>query len=1012
MPGPPSVEVAARHVRTGDDWSATLAVTGYPAEVSAGWLEPLLSYPGRVDVTLHIEPIPVAVAAARLRRQRARLESGRRAGIDRGQLDDPDTEAAADDARDLAYRLARGEGKLFRLGLYLTVHAGSEEDLAAEVQAVRALAASLLLVTVPATFRSLQGWATTLPAGTDQLLLRRTMDTAALAASFPFTSPDLPRDPAAPDALPGVLYGVNTAGPGLVAWDRWAADNHNSVTLAASGAGKSYLAKLEILRSLYEGTECWVIDPEDEYARLSGAVGGAYIHLGAPGVHLNPFDLPAAGRARADTLTRRALFIHTVVAVLCGGEPSPAERAALDKAIMTAYQRAGITSDPRTWARPAPLLPALATALRAAKTPAATALADRLVPFTEGSHSGLFAAPTTTRPDGHLVVFSLRDVPDELRPAATLLALDTTWRAVSDPARRRRRLITVDEAWLLMRDPEGAKFLFRLAKSARKAWAGLAAVTQDAEDVLSTDLGRAVIANSATQILLRQAPQAIGKVADEFRLSAGERQLLLSARRGEGLLAAGPSSRVSFQALASPAEHFLCTSDPAEIARMQASQPAGGRSGLARRRGQPGGPAAMTSGLLTARPGPSPAPPGGPAGRYLTNPGGYTGHLARLLLSALAHYGPVAGPLLAVAVTAVLAGRAYLRRRQHAAFAEAARQVTVLAPPQAGPAGAAALWGHLTGLLRPAWARWWHGQPHLGWEYAWAGGDAAGMTIRLWVPGTLPPGLIERAVEAAWPGAHTVTAPAGPPLPPEAVVAGGTLRLARPEILPLSTSHDPEAPLRALAGAAAGLADGEHAVLQVLARPVTGARLRKARRAARKQRSGQSARMTSRLLDLASPGHGTSRTRAAGRADPDLAAEIRETTAKLAGPQWETLIRYAVATTAPVQARDGAGRWERRAAAAQQAARLRGLAHALASATALLTGRNWLARRRLRRPAAAIGSRRLPKGDLLSVPELAAIARLPADPCAPGAGPRRGTRRPAAARHPAPRPRRPPAGGL
>ena len=165
---------------------------------------------------------------------------------------------------------------------------------------MRALAASLLLVTVPATFRSLQGWATTLPAGTDQLLLRRTMDTAALAASFPFTSPDLPRDPAAPDALPGVLYGVNTAGPGLVAWDRWAADNHNSVTLAASGAGQVLPGQAgDPPVSLYQGTECWVIDPEDEYARLAAAVGGAYIHLGAPGVHLNPFDLPAAGRARA-----------------------------------------------------------------------------------------------------------------------------------------------------------------------------------------------------------------------------------------------------------------------------------------------------------------------------------------------------------------------------------------------------------------------------------------------------------------------------------------------------------------------------------------------------------------------------------------------------------------------------------------------------------------------------------------------------------------------------------------
>ena len=161
----------------------------------------------------------------------------------------------------------------------------------------------------------------------------------------------------------------------------------------------------------------------------------------------------------------------------------------------------------------------------------------------------------------------------------------------------------------------------------------------------------------------------------------------------------------------------------------------------------------MTSAVLAARLSSSPAPPGGPAGRYLTNPGGYTAHLARLLLAALAHYGPVAGPLLAVAVTGALFGRAYLRRRQHAAFAEAARQVTVLAPPQVGPAGAAALWGHLTGLLRPPWARWRHGQPHLGWEYAWTGGDAAGMTIRLWVPGTIPPGLVERAVEAAWPGA-------------------------------------------------------------------------------------------------------------------------------------------------------------------------------------------------------------------------------------------------------------------
>jgi hypothetical protein len=359
--------------------------------------------------------------------------------------------------------------------------------------------------------------------------------------------------------------------------------------------------------------------------------------------------------------------------------------------------------------------------------------------------------------------------------------------------------------------------------------------------------------------------------------------------------------------------------------------------------------------------------------------------MAHLLVTLLQHYGPVAGPLLAAAIAAILAGRHWLHRRQHAAFTAAARTVTVLAPPQAEPGGADALWGHLTGLLRPPWARWWHGQPHLGWEYTWAGGTTAGLAIRMWVPGTIPPGLIERAVEAAWPGAHTRTTPARDPLPPGALTAGGALRLARPEILPLSAGHDLDAPLRALAGAAASLGDGEHAIVQVLARPVTGARLRKARRAARKQRAAQPARLTSRLLDLASPGtHASSGTRrAASRSDPELAAEIRETTAKLASPQWETLIRYGVATTAaPVPAQ--AGRWQARAARAQQMARLRGLAHALASCAALYTGRNWLARRRLRHPAAAICSRRLPRGDLLSVAELAAIARLPSDPALPG----------------------------
>jgi type IV secretory pathway VirB4 component len=545
--GPDSVEVLARALRCGEDWCRSFAVVGYPREVRHGWLEPLAAHPGRLDVSLHVEPVAAEVAADRLRRQLARLESGRRADAAKGRLADPEVEVAATDARQLADGLARGEQKLFRVGLYLTVHAPSEKALDAECARVRALCSSMLLDARPATWRSLQGWATTLPIGLDALGQRRSFDTDALAAAFPFASGEL-------SSTTGVLYGITKSGSGLVCWDRFGSDNHNSVILARSGAGKSYLAKLEALRSLYAGVEVAVVDPEDEYRRLAESVGGAYLHLGAPGVRLNPFDLSPG----ADALTRRALFVHTLVAVLLGERPDPVAAAALDRAVLRAYEEKGISADPRSHARPAPVLADLAAALDADGDPAAKTLALRLAPFVTGSHKGLFDGPTTTRPEGHLVVFSLRDLPQELKAAGTLLVLDAIWRTVANPDRRRRRLVIVDEAWLLMGEPSGAEFLFRMAKSARKHWAGLTVVTQDAGDLLSSNLGQAVVANAATQILLRQAPQSIDALAEAFSLSAGERAYLLGARRGEGLLAAG-TERVAFSVLASPAEHELCT---------------------------------------------------------------------------------------------------------------------------------------------------------------------------------------------------------------------------------------------------------------------------------------------------------------------------------------------------------------------------------------------------------------------------------------------------------------------
>jgi type IV secretory pathway VirB4 component len=357
-----------------------------------------------------------------------------------------------------------------------------------------------------------------------------------------------------------VLLGRNPATRGLVCWDRWAQPNSNQVVLARSGAGKSYLVKLEALRWLYQGVQVLVVDPEREYQRLAEAVGGTTLALGAPGVHLNPLELGS----EADALTRRALFCHTLVPVLLGDPLSAAAAAVLDRAAVAAYAAKGITSDPRTHHRPPPLLADLTDTLAQDPDPAGRQLAARLAPFVTGSFRGLFEQPTSHRPDSHLLVLSLRDLPEELKAVGTLLALDTIWRTVTNPDKPRRRLVVVDEAWTLAHQPAGARFLYRLAKSARKHWCGLSVVTQDAADLLGTDLGQAVVANAATQLLLGQAPQALDHLASAFGLTEGEQQRLLAAPVGEGLLAGPGGQRAWFAALAAPAEHPLLTTNPGD----------------------------------------------------------------------------------------------------------------------------------------------------------------------------------------------------------------------------------------------------------------------------------------------------------------------------------------------------------------------------------------------------------------------------------------------------------------
>ncbi|MEV0699512.1 DUF87 domain-containing protein, partial [Saccharopolyspora sp. NPDC050389] len=373
---------------------------------------------------------------------------------------------------------------------------------------------------------------------------------------------------------------------------------------------------------------------------------------------------------------------------------------------------------------------------------------------------------------------------------------------------------------------------------------------------------------------------------------------------------------------------------------------------------------------------------GGVIDDYLRDPWG-TLHFAlghvREWASAVA---PIAAPGLMVGLVGTMVLRRWWRGRCHQRLLENARVVTVLAPPSVDPAGGVALWSHLVGVLRPRWKRLVTGQPHVACEYVFS---HTGVEIRLWVPGVIPPGLVERAVEAAWPGAHTRTHPAAPPLPtagPDqcSVVVGGELRLARPDALPIQTDFDAD-PIRALIGAPVGLNRDEHACVQILARPVTGRRLAQTRRTARNI-TGGSTRLPGRLLDLITPGTTRHRDvgREAARRDPQTSLEHsaanRAIVAKQRGSQYETVIRYAVATLLPGDASTDETDAARAAA--------RGRAHALAASFASFTDHNYYTRRRLRQPDTAFTQRSLRRGDLLSVAELAALAHVPTDESIPG----------------------------
>jgi len=544
--------------------SRIVALTDYPRHVSPNWLGRLIDYDEPIDLSLHLEPLDSHDVVRSLTHRMVELQSSRMLDARGGRIASVEREVAYEDVERLRDALERGDERVFSTSLYLRLHGRNAIELDQSTARLEGALGGMMAGARAALYEMLPGLLSCLPAGSDYLGRRRNLDTSSVATMIPFTSSHLAVER-------GLLYGENVHNHSLVIFDPFGGDqeNANKVVFAKSGAGKSYACKVEALRALLLGIEYLVIDPEDEYGRICEAVGGQMIRLsGTSPHHINPFDLPAATDGEAsDPLTERVLALQGLLGLMLadhGESLGQRERGVLDAALYETYRRAGITREPATHHRTPPVLGDLLTVLREGDTP--YGLADRLERYVSGSLGHVFSAQTSAELDRPFVVFQIRDLEEELKPLAMYLIADHVWREVT--RRPRPRVLLIDEAWSLMRYPEGARFLSQMARRARKRWLGLTTVTQDVEDFLASPDGHTVLANSSVQLLMRQDSSTVGLVEETFSLSRGEREFLLGCRKGEGLFLVR-GNHIALRVEASPLEHALASTDPAQLAQQR-----------------------------------------------------------------------------------------------------------------------------------------------------------------------------------------------------------------------------------------------------------------------------------------------------------------------------------------------------------------------------------------------------------------------------------------------------------
>ncbi len=562
---PAALEVDFDFIRIDNKYYRTMFVAGYPRFVNINWLSTLINFDASLSISMYIYPTDGKEILDDLRRKIAEMEAELTTDIQRGKIVNPATQAKLEDALNLQADLVKGEERFFQFGLYITVSAYTKEEINRITKNLESALGALMIISKKATLQMEEGFATTLPICNDQLNITRNMDTTSLATTFPFVSSDLSDDK-------GVMYGINEHNGSLVIFDRFSMQNYNSVVFATAGAGKSYMIKLEVLRSLMMGTEVIVIDPENEYRDLAEAVGGQYIAFGyGEASKINPFDLSLTEEEGENALNSKVLSLHNLFKVMIGSM-DPMEESILDRAIMDAYKMKGITPDPETQKREPPLVEDLYKSLLGMEDQKAQMLVARFEKYIKGSFAGIFNQKTTVNLQNGFVVFGIRNLEDALRPVAMHIILDYIWTVVKKNLKK--RILVVDEAWYMMQYDDSAAFLRGIVKRGRKYYLGVTTITQDVDDFLETPYGKEIVTNSALQILLKQHTAAIDKVADVFYLSQGEKQLLLSAEKGEGIFFAG-QNHVAIRVVASPSEHKLITSNPEERLKMAQNAPEG-----------------------------------------------------------------------------------------------------------------------------------------------------------------------------------------------------------------------------------------------------------------------------------------------------------------------------------------------------------------------------------------------------------------------------------------------------